>query len=354
MRYFYPKVEPVELLEWKALENRLKLLSIELPKLELKEIPEHLEYAFLHEDDQIPVVISSALSAIKKARLLAVLMNHKGAIVWSIADIKGINTSFCTHKILMEDEFKPTSSPKDDPWFSHVQVVPKKGGTTIVKNEKNELIPQRMVTGWRVCIDYRKLNNAIWKDHFPLPFIDRMFERRVMNLGMPTMPITWLVAYYSSVLLAKKRKSSSTILGIISGMSHFYLSNVQTKLYEGVSLEARQPKSFGNVIAAHQEDIMERTKRWHDKRIKAPTKYEKGNKVLLFNSRLRLFPGNLNSSWYGPFAVTKDMKNRVIELYDEDGNEFIVNKQCVKPYQKDAINVDKDDDVTLEDQGEDT
>ncbi|GJT29353.1 reverse transcriptase domain-containing protein [Tanacetum coccineum] len=96
----------------------------------------------------------------------------------------------------------------------------------------------------------------------------------------------------------------------------------------------------------------ERTKRWHDKRIKAPTKYEKGDKVLLFNSHLRLFPRKLKSRWYGTFAVSKDMKNGAIKLYNEGGNEFIVNKQHVKPYQKDASNVDKDDDITLEDKGE--
>nr|GEV68049.1 hypothetical protein [Tanacetum cinerariifolium] len=80
----------------------------EVRALELKELPEHREYAFLQGDDQLPVVISSALSASKKIKLLKVLRNHKGAITWSIADIKGINSSFCTHKILIEDEFKPT------------------------------------------------------------------------------------------------------------------------------------------------------------------------------------------------------------------------------------------------------
>ncbi|GJV47309.1 reverse transcriptase domain-containing protein [Tanacetum coccineum] len=55
--------------------------------------------------------------------------------------------------------------------------VPKKGGITVVKNDDNDLIPTRLVTGWRVCIDYRKLNEATRKDHFPLPFMDQMLER---------------------------------------------------------------------------------------------------------------------------------------------------------------------------------
>ncbi|GJU57683.1 reverse transcriptase domain-containing protein [Tanacetum coccineum] len=69
----------------------------------------------------------------------------------------------------------------DSPWVSPVHCVPKKGGITVVKNEENELIPTRLVTGWRVFIDYRKLNDATRKDHFPLPFMDQMVERLAGN-----------------------------------------------------------------------------------------------------------------------------------------------------------------------------
>ena len=65
----------------------------------------------------------------------------------------------------------------DSPWVSPVQVVPKKKGIIVIQNEKNDLISTRTTTDWRMCIDYRKLNEATRKDHFPLPFMDQMLER---------------------------------------------------------------------------------------------------------------------------------------------------------------------------------
>nr|GEW71055.1 reverse transcriptase domain-containing protein [Tanacetum cinerariifolium] len=83
-----------------------KSLTVEPPVVELKDLPPHLEYAFLEGDDKLPVIIAKDLSVEEKAALIKVLKSHKQSIAWKLSDIKGINPEFCTHKILMEDDFE--------------------------------------------------------------------------------------------------------------------------------------------------------------------------------------------------------------------------------------------------------
>ncbi|GJU34100.1 reverse transcriptase domain-containing protein [Tanacetum coccineum] len=95
--------------ELKVCEAKTDKSSIdEPPGVELKDLPPHLEYAFLEGDDKLPVIIAKDLSVEEKAALIKVLKSHKRAIAWKLSDIKGINLEFCTHKILMEEDYKPT------------------------------------------------------------------------------------------------------------------------------------------------------------------------------------------------------------------------------------------------------
>ena len=108
---FYPGREIAEPLELCKPENKHKPSIVEPPKLEIKELPNHLEYAFLQGEDQLPVIINSSLEGGQKDKLLGVLKKYKGVIAWSVADIKGIDSTFYTHKILMEENYKPTMQP---------------------------------------------------------------------------------------------------------------------------------------------------------------------------------------------------------------------------------------------------
>ncbi|GJX20963.1 reverse transcriptase domain-containing protein [Tanacetum coccineum] len=161
----------------------------EIHILKLKELPSHLEYAFLDNNRELPVIISSLLSDQEKRLLFEVLTKHKKALAWKISDIKGISPSFCTHKILMEENSKPTVQPQrrlnpkvqdvvktkilklldagliyaifDSPWVRPIQVVPKKGGTTVIANKDNELIPTRTGTGWKdIKLNGHKISKA--------------------------------------------------------------------------------------------------------------------------------------------------------------------------------------------------
>nr|GFB15542.1 reverse transcriptase domain-containing protein [Tanacetum cinerariifolium] len=176
--------------ELKAYEAQTVKSSVdEPPEVKLNDLPHHLEYAFLEGDDKLPVIIAKELRSEEKAALIKVLKSHKRAIAWKLSDIQGINPEFCTHKILMEEDYKPA--------VQHQRRVNPKIHDVIKKeveklldagliyppwvSPENELIPTRLVTGWRVCIDFRKLNEATRKDNFPLPFMDQMLERLAGN-----------------------------------------------------------------------------------------------------------------------------------------------------------------------------
>ncbi|CAM8983325.1 unnamed protein product [Rhodiola kirilowii] len=172
---------------------------------ELKPLPSNLRYEFLGPNSMHPVIVGATLNENETSKLLHVLKNNKKALGYSIDDLKGISPSLCMHRINVDESAKPSReflrrlnpnlsevvfkeitklrdagiiySVPDSEWVSPIHVVPKKGGLTVVQNDKGEMVPTRTVNGWRMCIDYRKLNKATKKDHFPIPFIDQMLER---------------------------------------------------------------------------------------------------------------------------------------------------------------------------------
>nr|GEW05175.1 reverse transcriptase domain-containing protein [Tanacetum cinerariifolium] len=226
--------------ELKICEAKTDKSSIdEPPEVELKDLPPHLEYVFLEGDDKLPIIIAKYLSDEEKTALITVLKSHKRAIAWKLFDIKGIDLEFCTHKILIEDEFEPAVQHQrrvnlkihdvmkqevlklldarliyhifDSPWVSPVHCVAKKGGFTVVENEDNELIPTRLVTGWRVCIDYQTSTivfSMVSRVTFEFPSIQKIKKRphpRILTERLPT--VACLLGYAMHRARSKGEKS---------------------------------------------------------------------------------------------------------------------------------------------------
>nr|GEX03169.1 reverse transcriptase [Tanacetum cinerariifolium] len=162
---YFPKIHK----DLKVIKPKNNKSSNDEPsEVELKELPPHLEYAFLGDNNKWPVIISKYLSVDEKSILIKRKVNPK------IHDVIKKEVE----KLLDARLIYPIP---ESPWVSPVHCVPKKGGMTVVTNDENELVPTRLVTGWRVCIDYQKLNEATRKDHFPLPFMDQMLKRLTGN-----------------------------------------------------------------------------------------------------------------------------------------------------------------------------
>ncbi|XP_062176030.1 uncharacterized protein LOC133881082 [Alnus glutinosa] len=179
--------------------------DLDLDKL-LEQADAILEFAPLESPaNTLPVIIALDLLAAQEEKLLDVLKEHKEAIGWTIEDITRISPSVVMHKIHLEEDAKPSREPQrrlnpvmeevvraeviklldagiiypisNSKWVSPIHVVPKKAAVAVVQNKDGELVPTRVQLGWRVCIDYHKLNTANRNDHFPLSFIDQMVER---------------------------------------------------------------------------------------------------------------------------------------------------------------------------------
>nr|GEW49499.1 reverse transcriptase domain-containing protein [Tanacetum cinerariifolium] len=137
----------------------------------------HLEYAFLEGDEKLPVIIAKDLSVEEKTALITDFepaVQHQRRVNPKIHDV-------IKQEVIKLLEARLIYPISNSPWVSPMHCVPKKGGFTVVENEDNELILTRLVTGWRLCIDYLKLNEATRKGHFPLPFMDQMLVRLAGN-----------------------------------------------------------------------------------------------------------------------------------------------------------------------------
>ncbi|GJX43055.1 reverse transcriptase domain-containing protein [Tanacetum coccineum] len=432
-----------------------------------KEIAENVVLHETREDDDNPTLFTAnSIDDEKPTPKLKELPSH---LEYAFLDNNRISLSFCTHKDLMEENYKPTVQPQrrlnpkvqgvvkteilklldagliyvisDSRWVSPIHVVPKKGGTTMITNKDKELVPTRTVIGWRVCIDYKKLNDATRKDHFPLPFIYQILERlsrnkyycfldgfsgyfqiplapedqekttftcpygtfayRRMPFGLCNAPVTfqrcmtaifhdmckdfmkysWMTSlcseilselgpmgghYWADITARKIFKSGfywPTIFkdaakyvqgcdacqraGNISSRNQMPLTNILvSEFFEiwvidfmGPFPSSRKNKYIlvavdyiskwveaealptNDAAVVHSRSYKERTKRWHDSKI-MDKEFQEGEEVLVFKSRLKLFPGKLRTRWYRPYTISKVYPYGTVKVLDRNEVRF--------------------------------
>ncbi|RVW12805.1 Retrovirus-related Pol polyprotein from transposon 297 [Vitis vinifera] len=262
------------------------------PKLILKPLPVDLKYAYLEDDEKCPVVVSSTLTSDQEDSLLGVLRKCKKAIGWQISDLKGISPLVCTHHIYMEECKTSEATPRRlNPHMQEVLVgeshpsSPKEIWNYCIQNEKGEEVSTRPTSGWRVCIDYRRLNSVTRKDHFPLPFMDQVLERVSghpfycfldgysgrMPFGLCNAPATFqrcMLSIFSDMVerIMEVFMDDITVYGrssIVVFTDHSALKYLLTKqdakarlirwilLLQEFNLQIRDKKGVENVVADH-------------------------------------------------------------------------------------------------------
>ncbi|KAK1631121.1 hypothetical protein QYE76_005436 [Lolium multiflorum] len=242
------------------------------PVFDLKPLPDNLKYAHIDDKKIYPVIISSKLSEIEEERLLEILKKHRGAIGYTLDDLKGISPSICQHAINMEDDAKPVVEPQrrlipkmkevvrnevlrlleagiiypiaDSRWVSPVHCVPKKGGMTVVPNDNDELIPQRVVVG---------LENIAYD---PVPVNDSFPNEQLAVIKVSSRDSPW-ICFGSRVIMSSSetpKDSSSKDVGNLY-MEELKMHPKELLLVEG-ELQVKDvqgPKGEGSL-----EDRMEK------------------------------------------------------------------------------------------------
>nr|GEV95313.1 reverse transcriptase domain-containing protein [Tanacetum cinerariifolium] len=296
--------------------------SIEEPlELELKDLPSHLEYAYLEGVDKLPVIIAKDLKDNEKEALLIVLKSHKRAIAWKITDFKGIDPWFCTHKILMKEDYKPTVQSQrrvnlkihevikkeviklldakmiypisDSPWVSPIHCVPKKGDFmgSFPSSRGNRYI--------LVAVDYL----SKWVEAKALPTNDarvvvKFLKSLFARFGTPRAIISDRETHFCNDKFAKVM-SKYRVTHRLATAYHPQTSGqveVSNRAGDHQKLQLNELNELRDQAYENSYIYKEKTKKLHDTKIKNCI-FNVGDWILLFNSHLKIFSGKLKTRW---------------------------------------------------------
>nr|GEY55179.1 hypothetical protein [Tanacetum cinerariifolium] len=307
----------------------------EPPEVELKELPPHLKNAFLGENEKWPVIILKDLSVNEKSAIIDVLKSRKNAIAWKLTDIRGRDPEFCSHKILLKDDY----SQKEFDF----KVIDTKGAKNYAAGYLS-----RLENPYENIFDPKEINET-----FPLESLNKVAHQE------PRTP--WFANftnYHTGKFIIKDppgdttepttqpRSESSKGLwektvpyGVISSRMLYGHSELLLKLLLVVhriagdhrKLQLNELSELRDQACENSLIYKERMKKLHDAKIKNQI-FNVGDQVLFFNSRLKIFSGKLKSRWSGPFTIFEIYPYETAKLTHSDGSNFKVNCYRLKHY----------------------
>nr|GEY48825.1 reverse transcriptase domain-containing protein [Tanacetum cinerariifolium] len=374
-----PSSPPLPPQELRVVEPTNEKSSIdEPPMVKLKDLPPHLEYAFLKGNDKLPVIIAKDLKHEEKTALIKVLKSHKQALAWQLFDINDINPEFCTHNILMEDDFKPAEAPDilnacyngptggyHGPKYTTKKVFDfgfywptiYRDAHDLVKSfdacqrqgkiSQRDEMPQNSI---QVCeifdvwgIDFiGSFSSSRGNNDHGTYFCNDQFEKVMLKYGVTHRLAT---AYHPQTnklddALWAFRKTFKTPIGctpcklVFEKACHLPIE-LEHKAYWALKHENFDLLTMGDHHKVQLNELNElrdqayenslinkkKTKMIHDSKIKDRV-FNVGDRVLFFNSRLKIFLGKLKTRWSGPFTITQVFPYGTVELSQIDGPNF--------------------------------